>query len=44
MPALGGLSDTELGTLLDLLNKAWAACVDYDAAESSRPARRAALI
>jgi DNA-binding MarR family transcriptional regulator len=44
MPALSGLSSTELGTLLDLLNKAWAACVDYDAAEPSRAAGRAPRI
>ncbi len=43
MPALGGFSEDELRTLLDLLNKAWAACVEYDAAELG-PASRAGLI
>jgi len=43
MPALSGLTDDELRSLLDLLNKAWAACVEHDAAELG-PASRAALI
>lgn len=43
MPALGGLTDDEMHSLLDLLNKAWVACVEHDAAELG-PASRAALI
>jgi DNA-binding MarR family transcriptional regulator len=41
MPAFGGLTDAELRSLLGLLNKAWIACVDYDATESGRPPARA---
>jgi DNA-binding MarR family transcriptional regulator len=44
MPALQSFTETELRTLLDLLTKAWAACVDHDAAGASRAAARAALI
>jgi DNA-binding MarR family transcriptional regulator len=44
MPALATLTDAELHCLLGLLNKAWAACVDYDGAESRRAATRAELI
>lgn len=44
MPAFSGLSDGELDLLLSLLNKAWAACTDYDSSESGRTATRAALI
>lgn len=43
MPALVGFTDDELHRLLDLLNKAWAACVEHDAAELG-PASRAGLI
>lgn len=43
MPALAGFTDDELHSLLDLLNKAWAACVEHDAAELGQ-ASRAGLI
>jgi DNA-binding MarR family transcriptional regulator len=44
MPAIGGLTDAELHSLLELLNKAWAACVEHDATELGRDAARAALV
>ncbi|HEY3734388.1 MAG TPA: MarR family transcriptional regulator [Streptosporangiaceae bacterium] len=44
MPALSGLTDAELDSLLDLLNKAWAACMAHDAADPGRAPARAALI
>jgi len=43
MPALAAFTDDELHCLLDLLNKAWAACVEHDAAELGQ-ASRAGLI
>lgn len=44
MPGIDGLTAAELHALLGLLNKAWAGCVDHDAAERGRAAARAALI
>jgi DNA-binding MarR family transcriptional regulator len=44
MPAFSGLTDAELDLLLRLLNKAWAACMEYDSSEPGRAATRAALI
>jgi len=43
MPALADFTDDELQCLLDLLNKAWVACVAHDAAELGQ-ASRAGLI
>lgn len=43
MPALANFTDDELNCLLDLLNKAWTACVEHDAAELGQ-ASRAGLI
>lgn len=43
MPALAAFTDDELQCLLELLNKAWAACVEHDAAELGQ-ASRAGLI
>ena len=44
MPAFKNLTEAELDLLLELLNKAWAACTEHDMAESGRAATRAALI
>ena len=44
MPAFSKLTDDELDLLLSLLNKAWAACAEYDSSESRRAATRASLI
>jgi DNA-binding MarR family transcriptional regulator len=43
MPALAGFTEDELRSLLDLLTKAWAACVEHDATGAAG-ATRAALI
>jgi DNA-binding MarR family transcriptional regulator len=43
MPALAGFTEAELHSLLGLLTKAWAACVEHDVG-LGRAAARAALI
>ncbi len=43
MPAFRSLEDVELDTLLSLLNKAWAACTEYDSAESGRAGTHALI-
>ncbi len=44
MPAFSSLTDAELDSLLELLNKAWDACTEHDSAESGRAGAHAALI